>query len=129
MFQTKIPLETFKKLAPAFVQAEEIINYKSGQNIFYEGHKPYGVHVIRKGRVVLFKTVDGIEVTCRIEEPGAVLGAEEVANQRSYEYGARAVTDVSARFFGSVYFEPESSEDENRKEHSPFNERLNNDAD
>ena len=53
-----IPFPKLKKYLADLVQAEERMDYKAGQMIFYEGHYPYGVYVLRKGRIRLFTKKD-----------------------------------------------------------------------
>lgn len=97
--KTKIALKAFRKYVAPILHAEEHLNYKSGQVIFYEGHKPYGVYVLKKGRVRLFRRNEEAEKLVRIVVPGHILGVDEVAESQSFAFGARAETDVSVSFF------------------------------
>lgn len=97
---------------------EEILDYKAGQVIFYKGHYPYGVYVIRKGRVRLFtKRKNGKELLLKIVEPMQVLGAEAFTEGRPFDYSARAETDVSVAFFSrcAIRGEGESIHADRRK--------------
>lgn len=103
---TKISMNAFKKYVVSLVQAEERLDYKSGQIVFYEGHKSYGVYVLRKGRIRLFQKKDDVEKLIRIVVPTHILGANEVHEGRFFEFGAKAETDVSVSFFGrSIFWE------------------------
>ncbi|OGX07753.1 MAG: hypothetical protein A2Z88_04455 [Omnitrophica WOR_2 bacterium GWA2_47_8] len=105
----KISLDAFKKYAVPLVLAEEHLDYKSGQVVFYERHKPYGIYVLRKGRIRLFTKENGVEKLLRIVVPGSIFGADEVCGRRPFEFGAKAETDVSVIFFGESVFEETAS--------------------
>lgn len=105
----EIPLNAFEKYAAPLMQAEERLDYKAGQVIFYEGHKPYGIYVLRKGRIRLFRKKQGAEKLLRIIVPSHILGAEEVRETRPFKFGAKAETDVSISFFGASVFKKEAA--------------------
>ncbi|OGW84381.1 MAG: hypothetical protein A3C35_07140 [Omnitrophica bacterium RIFCSPHIGHO2_02_FULL_46_11] len=97
--KTTIPLEKVKKYLADLVQAEERVNYKPGQTLFYEGHKPYGIYILRKGRIRLFKKKNGGEELLKIIEPAQTLGEDEFLESKPFAYSAKAETDVSVSFF------------------------------
>ena len=102
-----IALHALRKYIAPIIQAEEQVAYKSGQVLFYEGHKPYGVYVLKKGRVRLFKKNENAEKLLRIVLPGHILGADEMGESRAFEFGAKAETDVLVSFFSRSYLKTE----------------------
>jgi CRP-like cAMP-binding protein len=96
---TMIALTAFKKYVVPIVQAEQWLEYKSGQVIFYQGHRPCGVYILKKGRVRLFSKDEYGEKLIRIVLPGHVLGVDEMGESRPFDFGARAETDVFIVFF------------------------------
>lgn len=100
-----IPLHEVKKYLTHLVQVEKRIDYKAGQVIFYEGHKPYGIYVLRTGRIRLFKKKNGREELLKIMEPLQLLGVSEIRKDRVFDYSARAETDVSVSFFSRSFFQ------------------------
>lgn len=94
-----IPFQRVKKYLADLVQAEERLNYKAGQILFYEGHQPYGIYVLRKGRIRLFSKQNGEEDLLKIVEPPQVLGESEFLESKPFGYSAKAETDVSISFF------------------------------
>lgn len=97
--KTTIPFHKVKKYLANLVHAEERINYKPGQVLFYEGHQPYGIYVLRKGRIRLFKKKNGGEDLLKIMEPTQILGENEFLESRPFAYSAKAETDASISFF------------------------------
>ncbi len=105
-----IPFPKLKKYLPRLVQAEERIDYKSGQVIFYEGHSPLGICILRKGRVRLFReSENGDEILQQIIEHPQILGEEAFVANKSYGYSARAETDVSISFFSRLVIDTEKN--------------------
>lgn len=102
-------MNAFEKYVVPLVQAEERLDYKPGQIVFYEGHKSYGVYVLRKGRIRLFQKQNDVEKLIRIVVPTHILGANEVCEGRFFEFGAKAETDVSVSFFGRSLFRETAS--------------------
>ncbi|MDP2644005.1 MAG: cyclic nucleotide-binding domain-containing protein [Desulfobacterales bacterium] len=105
--ETTIPFSKVTKYLAELVQAEERVNYKSGQALFYENHKPYGIYVLRKGRIRLFKKKNGGEELLKIIEPTQILGESEFLEDRPFDYSARAETDVSVSFFSRAFIQAE----------------------
>lgn len=96
-----IPFPQLKKYLTDLVKVEESLGFEAGQTIFYEGHYPYGVYVLRKGRVRLFtKKENSQDQLLKIVEPVQVLGEEAFLEKRPFEYSAKAETDVMITFFG-----------------------------
>ena len=87
--ETAIPFHKVKKYLANLVHAEERINYKSGQVLFYEGHQPYGIYVLRKGRIRLFKKKNGGEELLKIIEPTQILGETEFLEGKPFDYSAK----------------------------------------
>lgn len=113
-----IPFPKLKKYLADLVQVEERMNYKAGQTIFYEGHYPYGVYVLRTGRIRLFtkKDIEG-EKLLKIVEPAQILGEEAFVENKPFDYSAKAETDVSISFFSRASLQAEKG-----KEHRERNE-------
>jgi CRP-like cAMP-binding protein len=106
--KTAIPFPKLKKYLADLVQVEERLDYKAGQTIFYEGHYPYGVYVLRKGRIRLFtKKENEVEELLKIVEPPQILGEEAFAENKSFGYSAKAETDVSISFFSRASMQAE----------------------
>jgi len=97
--ETTIPFHRVKKYLANLVRAEERVNYKPGQILFYEGHKPYGIYVLRKGRVRLFKKKNGGEDLLKVIEPTQIMGETEFIESKPFDYSAKAETDISVSFF------------------------------
>ena len=87
------------------VQAEERLGFKKGQMIFYEGHKPCGIFVLKTGFVRLFRMESGAEKVLAIREPGQVLEEKAFLQDKSFGCSARAETDVSVGFFSRKFLE------------------------
>ena len=87
------------------VKAEERLYYKKGQVVFYEGHQPYGLYVVREGEVVLTRSKDGKSGVIAILGPGDLLGVEAFLSDTPYKENATADTDLELSFFGKAIFE------------------------
>ena len=105
--ETAIPFHKVKKYMANLVHAEERINYKSGQVLFYEGHQPYGIYVLRKGRIRLFKKKNGGEELLKIIEPTQILGETEFIEGKPFDYSAKSETDISVSFFSRASMQAE----------------------
>ena len=105
--ETAIPFHKVKKYLANLVHAEERINYKSGQVLFYEGHQPYGIYVLRKGRIRLFKKKNGGEELLKIIEPTQILGETEFIEGKPFDYSAKSETDISVSFFSRASMQAE----------------------
>ena len=105
MTNKPVPFREIEKHLANLVQAEERLDFKTGQVIFYEGHQPYGVYVLRKGRVRLFqRPEEGDEKLIQIIEAGYVFGEESFLEDKPYEFSAKAETDISVSFFSRTVF-------------------------
>lgn len=111
MVNHTIPFRDVGKYLADLVQAEEHLEYRAGQVIFYEGHQPYGVYILRKGRVRLFeKFSNGEEKLVRIVEPGHAFGDEALLEGGLHPFSAKAETDVHVSFFSRSVFDLESQQ-------------------
>lgn len=115
--KTAVPFDEVKKYLAELVQAEERFNYKAGQILFYEGHRPYGIYVLRKGRIRLFRKRNGGEDLLKVIEPTQILGEEEIRECKPFAYSAKAETDVAISFFCRA-----SIQAEKRKRHGDKDE-------
>src|SRR3990167_8509485 len=108
MINHTIPFRDVGKYLADLVRAEEHLEYKAGQMIFYEGHQPYGVYILQKGRIRLFeKLSSGEEKLVRIVESGHVFGDETFLKGEPHPFSAKAETDVAVSFFSRVVFDLE----------------------
>lgn len=114
--KTAIPFHKVKKYLANLVQAEERVNYKPGQNLFYEGHKPYGIYVLRKGRIRLFRKKNGGEELLKIIEPTQILGESEFLESRPFDCSAKAETDISVSFFSRASMRAEEGKNREVKD-------------
>lgn len=114
--EATIPFSKVKKYLANLVQAEERVNYKSGQVLFYEGHKPYGIYVLRKGRIRLFKKKNSGEELLKIIEPTQILGENEFMESRYFTYSAKAETDISVSFFSRATMQTEKARTDEAKD-------------
>lgn len=93
-----------EKLAP-LVLVEEQLSFKAGQIIFYRGHHPYGLYVVRRGRVVLHADdAGGRRFTKRVVGSGMIFGEEALKAGDAFEATATAVTDSDISFFPKTAF-------------------------
>lgn len=113
-----MPFSRLNKLSSDLEGAEERLQYKAGQVIFYEGHYPYGVYILRKGRVRLFtKAVDGEARLLKIVEPEQILGEEAYRSGRPFGYSAEAETDVAIGFVSRTAGRGEKGRDDDKTTH------------
>jgi CRP-like cAMP-binding protein len=105
--EATIPFYRVKKYLASLVQAEERVHYKPGQALFYEGHQPYGIYVLRRGRIRLFKKKNSGEELIKIVEPTQILGESEFLESRPFDCSAKAETDVSVSFFSRASMQAE----------------------
>ena len=99
--KNRFPFQKLKKCLTYLVQVEERLDYKPGQTIFYEGHYPCGIYVLRKGRIRLSRKKDNDqEDLLQIVEPGHVFGEDSYDSEpKPFDCSAQAETDVSISFF------------------------------
>ena len=106
-----VPYREIQKYLGSLIQVEERIDYREGQMIFYEGHQPYGLYVLRRGRVRLFqKHPNGEEKLIQVVEPGYLFGEKAFLENVSYDASAKAETDASVSFFSRMVFCKEEHE-------------------
>lgn len=84
-------LELIEKLALDMIP----LVYQKGQVLFYEGHVPYGLFVIKKGRV---KLVKGHKPLKDIESSTPILGYQHLISETHYCASCLAETEVKAVF-------------------------------
>lgn len=100
-----IAYQLIKTQLAEVVQAEERLNYKKDQIIFYQGHQPYGLYVIRKGRVLLRRHEGHEEVLSEsMLGPGDYLGLQAFLRDEIYRETAIATDDVELSFFSKSAF-------------------------
>ncbi|MBL7686349.1 MAG: cyclic nucleotide-binding domain-containing protein [Deltaproteobacteria bacterium] len=44
--------EQIKEKIEALIPSAQVLHYKKGQILFYEGHDPYGLYILKRGRVL-----------------------------------------------------------------------------
>ena len=105
MTQT-VPFKRVEKYLGGLIQAEQQLEYKAGQTIFYEGHQPYGIYIVRKGRVRFFHGPEGREEKLiQVVGPGHMFCEEPFLKNTPYGFSAKAETDVSLSFFSRLVFD------------------------
>ncbi|NJN41342.1 MAG: Crp/Fnr family transcriptional regulator [Flammeovirgaceae bacterium] len=89
------------------------IQYKKGQNIFYEGTRPMGLYCVNGGKVKVFKNnVQGKEYIVYIAKPGDFLGYRSLLSEEYYAGTATVLEDAKIcfipkdQFFGVLYKNP-----------------------
>ncbi len=67
-------------------------NFKKGQTIFLEGDSPLWIHLLKKGRIKLFKeSAGGKETILRIVGAGESFGELVIFDGRPYSYSAKSM--------------------------------------
>ncbi len=75
------------------------IQYKKGQNIFYEGTRPTGLFCINGGKVKVFKNnIQGKEFILYIAKPGDFLGYRALLSEEFYGATATVLEDAKICF-------------------------------
>lgn len=95
-FKASIPKRFLMTYLPALFKVEEQLVFKHGQTIFYAGHKPYGLYLVRSGKVGLMRSEKVIE---RIKLAGDIFGEESFFSGKPYGFTAKALEDVRVSFF------------------------------
>ncbi len=70
--------------------------YAPGEIIVHEGDEAGHIWVLVEGRVKLFRTIDGEDVTFHSESAGRIVGLMSLSLQNPVFFGCRAVTEVRA---------------------------------
>lgn len=70
------------------------IFFKSGQTLFYEGHKPYGLFIIQEGRVIFEKSGKAHDESLETK----ILGLQHLISNTPYCASCKAATPVKAIF-------------------------------
>lgn len=87
----------------AILERGTAIDYREGQYLFYEGHKPYGLFFLTQGEVCcLKKTKDG-EVCVGHVSPRCGIGLDFLISGQCYGFSARAKTSVKALFISKSH--------------------------
>jgi len=84
-------LELIEKIALDMIP----LVYQKGQVLFYEGHVPYGLFVIKKGRVKFMK---GHQSPKEIQSLPSILGYQHLVSETPYCASCLAETEVKAVF-------------------------------
>ncbi len=81
------------------------IQYKKGQNIFYEGTRPTGLFCINGGKVKVFKNnVQGREFIFYLAKPGDFLGYRALLSEELYGATATVIEDAKICFIQKENF-------------------------
>lgn len=84
-------LELIEKIALDMIP----LVYQKGQVLFYEGHVPYGLFVIKKGKV---KFIKGHKSPKEIQSLTPILGYQHLISETPYCASCLAETEVKAVF-------------------------------
>jgi signal transduction histidine kinase/CheY-like chemotaxis protein len=71
-------------------------HYKPGEIIVEEGGEPGTIWIILSGRVKLYRTIEGDDVTFHSESAGRIVGLMSLSLQSPVFFSCRAVTDTTA---------------------------------
>lgn len=75
------------------------IQYKKGQNIFYEGTRPMGLYCLNGGKVKVYKNnIQGKEYILYIAKPGDFLGYRALLSEEFYAANATVMEDAKICF-------------------------------
>ena len=81
------------------------IQYKKGQNIFYEGTRPTGLYCMNGGKVKVFKNnVQGKEYIVYLAKPGDFLGYRSLLSEEFYAATATVLEDAKICFIPKENF-------------------------
>lgn len=79
--------------------------YKSGQILFYEGNRPFGVYCVFSGKVKLYKTgFNGRLQIVRLAGVGDLLGYRSMLSEEPYSATAEAMEDAMVCFIDRATF-------------------------
>jgi CRP-like cAMP-binding protein len=73
--------------------------FKPGQIIYYQGHLPYGLFFLRKGKIEIKNKYDS-----EIVETWAVLGFNSFLNSLGYSATAKAITECELNFLSKTAY-------------------------
>lgn len=77
----------------------KILKYPKGLSVFYEGMRPMGVFLIKKGRIKTSKSSpSGKETMLGITNAGCLLGYNELLNRDYYSHNAVVIEDSEIVF-------------------------------
>ena len=81
------------------------IQYKKGQNIFYEGTRPTGMYCMNGGKVKVYKNnMQGKEFIVYIAKPGDFLGYRALLSEEFYQATATVLEDAKICFIPKESF-------------------------
>ncbi|MBN8577408.1 MAG: Crp/Fnr family transcriptional regulator [Cyclobacteriaceae bacterium] len=81
------------------------VQYKKGQNIFYEGTRPTGLYCMNAGKVKVYKNnVQGKEFIIYIAKPGDFLGYRALLSEEFYQATATVLEDAKICFIPKENF-------------------------
>ena len=81
------------------------IQYKKGQNVFYEGTRPTGMYCMNGGKVKVYKNnVQGKEYIIYISKPGDFLGYRALLSEERYQATATVLEDAKICFIPKESF-------------------------
>lgn len=81
------------------------IQYKKGQNIFYEGTRPTGLYCMNGGKVKVFKNnIQGKEYIVYLAKPGDFLGYRSLLSEEFYGATATVLEDAKICFIPKENF-------------------------
>lgn len=88
-------------------RCKTVNRYKKKQVIFYEGNAPYGVHLVRKGKIKLYRTSpQGREQVVRLVQEGEAMGFKSLLSSDKYSLTAEVLEDSEICFLDkSAFFE------------------------
>ena len=85
------------------LQESTILHFNKGQVIFYQGHQPYGIFVIKSGSVV-FTSQDHEEKEIHLLAPQKMpIGIDFIMGNETYPYSAVACSDVVVFFINKTF--------------------------
>ena len=81
------------------------VQYKKGQNIFYEGTRPTGIYCMNGGKVKVYKSnSQGKEYIIYIAKPGDFLGYRSLLGEEQYAATATVLEDAKICFIPKEKF-------------------------
>lgn len=83
----------------------DILYFKKGEIIYFEGSSPLGIYIIRKGKVKISKLgCSGKEKILRIVTPEEILNYADLLSNRRYSSTGKALEDTSLKFIPKQQF-------------------------
>ena len=86
-------------------QEKVVLQYKKGQKLFFEGHRPQGIFCLKSGHIKIFKYgSQGLENITRLAFPGEFIGMKALLTGTPYSVSAQAIEDSVLCFIGKTEF-------------------------